>query len=213
MSTPAAKSRMKKIMQLITPPLPAQESYPETAFTENIQQDTESVLDSYLPPGNNNETDIESILSGATSPSIVDFICNTDLNFEQNTNSCTTLPSTKLVEYSDSDTDNSYTLMDLDNQNEIPHVDITKNGQTNLEDPAMSTFFNRLIEPSTSSLSDQQEQNVLRKSFESHNVSDYIDSEESWKPASSSSGSDEDESAQQIEEETSVVLLKEDIGK
>lgn len=195
---------MKKIMQLISP-LSAQECYSDTAFPENIQQDTESlVLDSYLLPGNNNDIDMESILCSATSPSIVDFICDTDLNSEQTTNSRMTLPLTKLVEYSDSDSDDSYTLMDLDNQNKILHVDVTKNGQINLENSAVPTPFNRLIEPSTSSLFDQQEQNVSRKSLESHNDNVYIDSEDSWKPASSSSDSDEDESAQQIEEETSV---------
>lgn len=195
---------MKKIMQLVSPlPLP-EESDPEIAFPENIQQDTEAlVLDQFLLTNSNNNIDMNLILTDTTSPSLIDLICDNDLNSDQNTNPHEPFPPTKLVDYSESDSNNSYTLMDLDNQNQISHVDLINNDHTALEDPTMPAFINQ-VQPSTSSLFDQQEQNMTRISLESLVNNAYIDSEDSWKPASSSSDSNEDETVQRIEEETSV---------
>lgn len=142
---------------------------------------------------------MDPILTDTTSPSLI------DLSSEQITNPHAPLPVTSLVDYSDSDTENSYTLMDLDNQNNISHLGFTNNNDhTNTDNPTIPVFIDQLIQPSTSSLFDQQEQNVSRKSLESQDNNACIDSEDSWKPASSSSDSDEDESAQKIDEETSV---------
>ncbi|CAG5053102.1 unnamed protein product [Parnassius apollo] len=137
---------------------------------------------------------MDPILTDTTSPSLIDYICDTDLSSEINTNALLTpLPQSKL-EYSDSDTENTYTLVDLDKQN---IKDLTT------YDPTMPAFINQLIQPSTSSLFDQQELNVS-KNLETHDSITSIDSEDTWKPASSSSDSDEDKSVQTIEEETSV---------
>ncbi|CAG4983965.1 unnamed protein product [Parnassius apollo] len=186
---------MKKIRQLISPLPISEESNPGTAFPENIQQGKAPALDQFLLTDSYNDIDMDPILTDTTSPSLIDYICDTYLNSELNTNALLTpLPQTKLVDYSDSDTENTYNLMNLDNQN---IKDLTT------YDPTMPAFINQLIQPSTSSLFDQQELN-LSKNLETHDSITSIDSEDTWKPASSSSDSDEDKSVQTIEEETSV---------
>ncbi|CAG9787177.1 unnamed protein product [Diatraea saccharalis] len=156
MSNPAVKSQMKKIMQLISPLPISEESNSGTAFSENIQQDTEApALDQISLTDSYSDIDMDPI---TTSPSLIDYICDTDLNSELNTNSSLTpLPQIKLVEY----TEHQFTF-----------------GQ-------------------------QPEQN-MSKNLETHDSIACIDSEDSWKPASSSSDSDDDKSVQTIEEETSV---------
>ncbi|CAG9793858.1 unnamed protein product [Diatraea saccharalis] len=159
MSNPAAKSRMKKIMQLISPLPISEDSNSGTAFPENIQQDTEApALDQISPTDSYSDIDMDPIITDTTSPSLIDYICDTDLNSELNTNSLLTLlPQTKLVEYTEDQ-------------------------------------FSGWSKP---------EQN-MSKNLETHDSIACIDSEDSWKPASSSSDSDDDKSVQTIEEETSV---------
>lgn len=148
-----------------------------------------------------NDYDPEAIFPhDLTSPSF-DFTAESLLLSDQNLNQSPHLAVKKtLVNYSDSDSDNTYTLMDLDSQNEMPAVNEFLNIDTTLMHQTLGDAQYETQpqpQPSTSSQSYQAEHQVLSQDFTD------IDSEDSWKPPSSCSDLDE-ERLQQIEEETCV---------
>lgn len=100
--------------------------------------------------------------------------------------------SKNLVDYTDSSSENSYTVLDLDNYNYLlqeTQFDINPMTFSCSTFPDACTTQNEFEpQPSTSSVEFQQ--------------FSYLDSEDSWKPPSSSSTGEE--TPQQIEEETSV---------
>lgn len=198
------QSRMNKIMKLIQQPLPEHSNTGSSVIESTQQQSEVLILDSFLHTQSNNNFDLESILPDTISPSFLDFECETHLNLDHVTNEHDSIsPLSKfLVDYSDSDSNNSYTLMDLDNQSKISKIDNDRT--TIIRDPMLSTFVSshniNNIQPSTRSEFEQPEQNL---SMQSHDTDPYTDSEDSWKPEASSNDSDQD-SPQQVEEETSV---------